>query len=158
VQEPLRRCQLVVLSACEAGAGGLGLGLDEYAGLPAALQLAGAGSVVATLWPVSDPLTALQVDLLYELLAADAGGATDIAHVVRTAGELVRTMDVPEAQARLDRLRAATDDPLARVALEAYRARLPDRGPHPFDHPYDWATFHVKGDGELTWRRRDARP
>ena len=55
----------------------------------------------------------------------------------------------PSLEADFDRLERT---------LEAYRARLPDRGPHPFDHPYDWATFHVKGDGELTWRRRDARP
>ena len=131
----------MVLSACEAGAGGLGLDIDEYAGLPAALQLAGAGSVIATLWPVSDPLTALQVDLLYELLTAQRDAVGDLPRVVRTVGERVRVMDVAEARTRLDRLRAATSDPLARVALEAFGARLAERGPRPFEHPYDWATF-----------------
>jgi len=158
VQEPLRRCQLVVLSACEAGAGGLGLGIDEYAGLPAALQLAGAGSVIATLWPVSDPLTALQVDLLYELLTAQSASVIDLPRIVRNVGERVRAMDVAEASARLERLRAATGDPMARVALEAFAAQLPGRGPHPFDHPYDWATFHVSGTGEITWRTPDGGP
>ncbi len=153
VQAPFRRCQLVLLSACEVGAGGLGLDIDEHAGLPAALQLAGARSVVATLWPISDALTALQVDLFYELMAASEGEVIDLAAIIRQLGERVRTMEVDDAQSRLARLRAGTDDPLARITLEAYAAGLAERGPLPFEHPFDWATFHVVGAGEATWRK-----
>jgi CHAT domain-containing protein len=156
VQAPFHRCQLVLLSACEVGTGSLGLDIDEHAGLPAALQLAGARSVVATLWPVSDALTALQVDLFYELMAASEGAVIDLAAIIRQLGEQVRTMGIDEAQSRLDRLRAGSDDPLARITLEAYGAGLPERGPRPFQHPYDWATFHVVGAGEATWRKNGA--
>ena len=156
VQGALKACELAVLSACESAAGGLGLEIDEHAGLPAALQLAGAGTVVSTLWPVSDTLTALQVDLLYEALAAQSG-VVDVAAAVRDLGERVRSLTLDEALARLGALRALTTDPLARVVIEAYANRLPERGERPFAHPYDWATFRVTGTGRARLGVSDVR-
>ena len=40
---------------------GSGRFVDEYGGLPAALELAGARTLVSSMWPVSEPLTALYV-------------------------------------------------------------------------------------------------
>ena len=77
ISRDLDGCALAVLSACESGLGALGAGeLDEAAGLPAAVQLAGAASVVATLWPVGDAESALFVDELYGELARCSGAAT----------------------------------------------------------------------------------
>jgi tetratricopeptide (TPR) repeat protein len=55
---PLRSCRLAVLSACESGLARKHAG-GEFTGLPASLLVAGAKSVIATLWPVHDSATAL---------------------------------------------------------------------------------------------------
>src|SRR5262249_20829719 len=65
VSGALRGVRLAVLSACQTGGGGLGWGPDEFAGLPAALTLAGVRTVVCTAWKVDDALAALAVDLLW---------------------------------------------------------------------------------------------
>jgi CHAT domain-containing protein len=52
---------LVVLSACETGLGRL-LGGDEVAGLTRTFLIAGADTVVSSLWKVSDESTALLME------------------------------------------------------------------------------------------------
>jgi CHAT domain len=148
VSGALEGCRLAFLSACESGAGGASPTIDEYAGLPAALHFFGAETLVCTIWPVSEALAAVYSELFYEALAASSG-RVNVTALVRGAAQRVRTMDASEARSRIDGLATGTQDPVARMYLEAFAARLPERGAHPFSEPVDWAAFHALGGGEL---------
>lgn len=67
----LRRCRVVVLSACET-ARSHDMGADEMLGLPRAFLRAGASSVVATLWPIAE-----HAELPRMMAALYAGGAAE---------------------------------------------------------------------------------
>jgi CHAT domain-containing protein len=149
VGDSLDDCRLAFLSACEAGAVGINLDIDENAGIPAAMQSFGVETLVCAIWPVSECIAALYVDLFYAELAARRG-RVDVADVARIVADELRTMDAAEARTRLDALRRRCDDPLARISIEAFaNDALARRGPQPFSEPLDWAAFHVLGKGEL---------
>jgi CHAT domain-containing protein len=150
VQRTLEGCELAFLSACGSATGALASDYDEQTGLPSALQLAGVATVVGALWPVSDALTALYVDLFYEQLAQSLPVA-DVAAVVRRTGEELRAMTRRDVAARLAEIEGRTSDPAARFHLEAFAAEIEGRGARPFAHPCDWAAFYVTGAGDVAF-------
>ncbi|MFF7358296.1 CHAT domain-containing protein [Streptomyces filipinensis] len=68
----LRNCRLAVLSACESGVSRLH-GAGEMTGLPAAMLIGGARSVIATLWKVSDAASTVLMHHFYAYLDQSAG-------------------------------------------------------------------------------------
>jgi CHAT domain-containing protein len=70
------RAELVALSACDTGTGKL-LGQEGIASLERAFLLAGAKSVIASLWPADDTFTVALMKRMYQHLAdgADKGAA-----------------------------------------------------------------------------------
>ena len=81
------RSQLVVLSACRTALGAGALGDvpegDDWVGLVRAFLYAGAGNVMATLWPVEDRSTAQLVEKFYTDLAAGRPAAEALAEAQR---------------------------------------------------------------------------
>src|ERR1022692_5032612 len=71
------RAALVVLSACQTGKGRV-RGGDEVAGFTRTLLLAGADTVVASLWDVSDKSTAELMEGFYRSLRAGQPAAVAI--------------------------------------------------------------------------------
>jgi len=143
----IQNCSLVFLSSCSSGFAGFNE-QAEYGGLVAALQLAGVPTVVSSLWPVSEEVTALFVDLFYEILA-ERSGEVRIADIVGQASDQLRKMKGREAAARLSNLREAVPSPLGRFYLEKKIYDLGSRKTFPFRHPYDWAAFYASGIGRI---------
>jgi CHAT domain-containing protein len=148
VDDALSDCVLAVLSACESAVGGMGIGIDEQSGLPAALSLGGADTVVATQWPVDEGVAALTVDMLYQELGATAG-LVDMFALVDGVRKRLRLMDRAEAAQRVGALRREAQDPHVRIRLEALARRLEGGAERPFSEPWDWAAFAVTGRGAL---------
>lgn len=118
----LRQVDLAVLSACETGLGKVAGG-EGLLGLQRGFQIAGARSVVATLWTIDDKATVQLMDRFYEnLWERDLGKA-----------EALR-------QAQIWMMREGRPRGLELVDPESRPAtRLP---------PYYWAAFSLSGD----WR------
>ena len=129
---------LVTLSACESGLGRL-YGGEGYMGFPQALFLAGARSLVLSLWKVDDQATALLMQRFYQNLlgrrdglAAPMGKAEALDEAKRWLRDL-RANQLPDAVAGLSR---------------GERRMLPpsEKAARSYEHPYYWAGFILIGD------------
>jgi CHAT domain-containing protein len=148
VDDALGTCALTVLSACESALGSLNVGIDEQSGLPAALALAGAGTVIATQWPVDEGVAAVTVELLYDELSRRRG-EVDLPAVVDQLRRRLRQLRSDEAAALIEGLRQRVSAPRPRLLLEATARRLRRGDPHAFARPWDWAAFVVVGKGTI---------
>lgn len=84
-QRPLS-ARLVVLSACETGAGEVAAG-DDFLGLPRSFYLGGTTTVVYSLWPVSDVGTMAFMEAFHEELASGDVGTSWLAARDRLAAD-----------------------------------------------------------------------
>lgn len=125
----LRGVEMVVLSACETGIGGkLGNG-EEIHGFGYLMQEAGANSVMASLWQVSDGGTQALMSTFYRNLKQSG----------ISKAEALRQAQLMLIDNRLD----------AEVATAVRGFRPIDRTMPPpnFAHPFYWASFVLIGNG-----------
>jgi CHAT domain-containing protein len=128
---PLQNLELAVLSACETGLGEVAGGEGVF-GLQRAFHLAGARSVVASLWKVSDRGTQLLMTRFYENLWQKKMPKLE---ALREA-QLWMLRELPKQPELMRSIRG----------LELVENQNPDReGRLP---PYYWAAFVLSGD----WR------
>jgi hypothetical protein len=132
--------ELVVLSACDTGRGDVKLGQGVY-GLRRALVVAGAETVVMSLWKVRDDSTHELMEAYYRNLLAGQGRATALREAMRT---LRLTHPHPHDWAPF--IAVGRDTPLRALApvLEDRRAVSAWRTP-PLEN---WSS------GRRTWGRR----
>jgi CHAT domain-containing protein len=155
LRRDLRRCRLVVLSACEAGFGAGGTAMiDEMSGLPGALGLSGVTTVVAPLWPIPEDTGLLFTDFFYAALVDELSspssptGVADVARAAHVARRRLASLSGAEAGAELRRLRSRAGDLRTKTMIGlAIHAR--SREPRPYSAPSEWAPFVVVGQGAI---------
>jgi tetratricopeptide (TPR) repeat protein len=136
--------ELVVLSACETGLGAIHTGEGVF-GLRRAFIVAGAKTLVMSLWKVPDLATAFLMDRFYENLLT-RGLDRDLA--LREAQRSAR--DVTIGQLKEEWLTPAMIERFAGGAGDAQRhlqqlTAQPD-SERPFQHPFFWGAFICQGD------------
>jgi CHAT domain-containing protein len=122
----LNTCLLAVLSTCESGIARQHGG-GELTGLPNALLVAGAKSVIASLWPVHDTATALLMHYFYAIWEGGSGVEPSPARALADARR---------------RLRTATREEIRGVLGTTVSLPLGDT---PFSHPLYTDAFHCFG-------------
>jgi CHAT domain-containing protein len=126
----LSKTELVVLSACETGLGKVAGGEGVF-GLQRAFGLAGARTVIASLWKVDDDATRALMAEFYRNLWRQPHGSGKLEALRRAQLAMMRGYDVTRGQLQADRGPVPGDPPPCRS--------LP---------PFYWAAFTLDGD----WR------
>jgi hypothetical protein len=132
--------ELVTLSACDSGLG-RNLGGEGFLGFTQALLLAGARSLVLSLWKVDDTATALLMERFYQNLLGKRDGLTKPlpkAEALREAKAWLRTLTSQDAEQQRERLAALAGEGVELPPLPV--------GERPFAHPYYWSAFILIGD------------
>ena len=142
-----RGTDLVVLSACESGLGEVVLAEGVY-GLRRSILLAGAKTVVMSLWPVKDVSTAILMERFYGNLLS--GSAPDQAW--ERAQRDLRELTIRElrdswlSQDTLDLLSQWREPGISDI-LKCLRELSQKPDDHvPFGEPWHWAAFICHGD------------
>ncbi len=143
--------ELVTLSACET-AMGRDAGGEGHWGFSQALLIAGARSLLLSLWKVDDTATLLLMTRFY----ADYLGQFDEPRGgVPPRTRMSKAVALREAQCWMRGLSAADRDSLITHSAAPSQTRGTDRyepvtpatADHPYEHPYYWAAFVLIGDG-----------
>jgi tetratricopeptide (TPR) repeat protein len=93
----LDACRLAVLSACESGVPRIHRG-GELTGLPNAMLLAGAKSVIASLWRVDDAATAVLMHHFYQAWEKESSEAATPAACLQVARDRLKATTRAEAE------------------------------------------------------------
>jgi len=149
---------LVVKSACETGLTDYRDIIDEYQGLPAAFLVAGAQTVVPSLWAVNDFSTALLMQRFHANLYENE---MDKASALCEAQRWLRDLSVEEVQSILEtkkqELTGLSKQRMAAVDVVTAQFHLKDRAKdsqgRPFANPYWWGAFQCVGAG---WKMNDS--
>ena len=145
LQLPELRARLVVLSACQTGQVDTAGASDEMLGMPLAFLQAGACTVVSTLWPVDDRVTAMLVGRFYEELATEIGvdGRGDVAAALARAQRWLRSLTGEQAR-RWRQERDVRELPAPRRSVSTAPPPFPT-GDLPYADPYFWAGLVAYG-------------
>jgi tetratricopeptide (TPR) repeat protein len=135
--------ELVTLSACQTALGRQ-VGGEGYLGFSQALFLAGARSVVLSLWNVDDLATALLMTRFYQSLLGrrpDLDRPLAKAEALAEAKTWLRTRTGAEVAGLCAGLPATQ-----RSEKVPGPSRSAAKANHPYEHPYYWAAFILIGD------------
>jgi CHAT domain-containing protein len=134
--------EMLVLSACETAMSRVTATPDEFLGFPAAFLHAGARTVIATLWPVSDDAAAPLMGRFYTELH---NPKTSPAKALRRAQMWLRTAKARDFMKLLGELRDEPD-PVGGLASQLrLQLRAADPQSRLFAEPFFWAAFTVTG-------------
>jgi CHAT domain-containing protein len=140
----LTRTECVVLSACQTGLGSVHA-TEGVLGLRRAFLLAGARTLIVSLWKVNDLATAILMDRFYDNLVQRCLNRDEALHEAQrytrdvTIDQLRREWLTP---GNIDRL--AGDSESARAYLEKLSIQPDDH--RPFERPFFWGAFFRQGD------------
>jgi len=141
---------LVTLSACQSGLGKPTAG-EGYLGFSQAMLLAGARSLVVSLWKVDDVATALLMERFYLNLLGQRRGLSKPmpkAAALDEAKRWLRALRVDEVESLLKRFpaKAGLGDVAVRGQVRTGRPVESTAKSRPFEHPFYWAAFILIGD------------
>lgn len=124
----MRRCNLAIISACQSGIPRVH-GAGEMTGVPTALLMAGARTVIASLWRAHDAAATVLMDHFYRSWAGGRGSEPSPARALAEARAQLRATSQVEIR-----------------SLLGESVRLPD-GEYPFADPIFSDAFMCVGAG-----------